>query len=89
MLEPEQFDALLAQLKETVREELKKEERLWDLKDLSDYFKASKQVVGRYRKRPDFPRSRAFVYEKEGKTLCTQRWVPKEVKEWALRQRVA
>ena len=89
MLDQEQFDALLAHLKETVRAELKKEERLWDLNDLSDYFNASKQVVSRYRKRPDFPESRSFVYEKDGRTLCTQRWVPKEIKAWALRQRVA
>jgi len=89
MLEPEQVDEILGQLRETVKTELKKEQRLWDIGDIADYFKVGKSTASRYRKQPDFPQSIAVPYDVNGAQRVTQRWVPAEVKRWGLRQRAA
>lgn len=90
MLEPEQYQELLEHLKLLVKDELKKEERLWDRQDIAEYFKVSVTTVDRYRKQPGFPQAIHIPYEKsKGHIVATMRWYPKEIKLWGLRLRVA
>lgn len=58
-------------------------ERLWTIEDLEEYFQASRDRI--YRAvvcKPDFPP--AIKPDGFGK-----RWVPEEVKKWAMTKRVA
>ena len=56
---------------------------LWNMADVAEYFNTSKSTVGgRIVTRVDFPKPVVF----EG---FSRRWVPEEVKKWALRQRAA
>jgi len=56
-------------------------ERLWTIDDIGEYFRAGKDAV--YRSvvcKPDFPKA----IKPEG---FGRRWVPEEVKKWAMRKR--
>jgi predicted DNA-binding transcriptional regulator AlpA len=56
-------------------------DRLWTIDDIGEYFRASSTSV--YRRvvcKPDFPKA----IKPEG---FGRRWVPEEVKKWAMRKR--
>jgi len=90
MLEAEQYNELLERLKEVVRDELKKEQTLWDRKAIAEYFGVSMGTVDRYRKNPNFPTPINIPYEKTpGVIASTTRWYPKEIINWGLRWRAA
>jgi len=89
MLNDEQFNVLLEQMKVTLKKQFDDENRLWGLSDVANYFGVSLSTVHHYRNRPDFPKSVSVGYEQNGRERFTTRYVPAEVKKWGLRQRAA
>jgi|GEM_PF-1927343 len=83
MLDAEQYNELLERLKEVVRNELKNEQKLWDLQAIADYFGVSVTTVRRYRKNPSFPKPTHIPYEKSPEVfVATTRWYPNEIIKW-------